>query len=230
MGRKIKRYERDAKILTEEPQGVIMVAGTNLYLDESEVLYEKSEFTQKDFDEAFDTESGRWYVEDGWVVGKHHDLTSGMIITKKDYFGDVLLEIRAKMVAPSTHDINVTINGEWDHQKGVRGVGYVTGLEAFYHGFVGFEKSPEYKLVIATGLLEFDPQKEYVLQFGNANGVLFTLVDGKLALMVQDPDPIDTSKYGKIGFEAYASWWKFKDMKIKKLKYERVRENYNPEF
>ena len=144
MGRKIKRYERDAKILTEEPQGVIMVAGTNLYLDESEVLYEKSEFTQKDFDEAFDTESGRWYVEDGWVVGKHHDLTSGMIITKKDYFGDVLLEIRAKMVAPSTHDINVTINGEWDHQKGVRGVGYVTGLEAFYHGFVGFEKSPEY--------------------------------------------------------------------------------------
>ena len=68
------------------------------------------------------------------------------------------------------------------------------------------------------------------MQFGNANGVLFTLVDGKLALMVQDPDPIDTSKYGKIGFEAYASWWKFKDMKIKKLKYERVRESYNPEF
>ena len=34
----------------------------------------------------------------------------------------------------------------------------------------------------------------------------------------------------KIGFEAFASWWKFKDVKVKKLKYERIRENYNPEF
>ena len=48
--------------------------------------------------------------------------------------------------------------------------------------------------------------------------------------MVFDPDPIDTSKYGKIGFEAFSSWWKFKDVKVKKLKYEKIRENYNPEF
>ena len=79
-------------------------------------------------------------------------------------------------------------------------------------------------------MLDFNPQEEYLLQFGNANGVLFTLVNGRLGLLVFDPDPIDTSKYGKIGFEAFSSWWKFKDVKVKKLKYEKIRENYNPEF
>lgn len=227
MARKIKRYERDGKILTEEPKGVVMLAGTNLYLDESEVLYEKSEFTEADLHEAFDIKSGEWYVEDGWVVGKNPQMNPGMIVSKDDYFGDVLLELKAKMVAPSTHDINVMINGEFTDK---RGMAYVTGLEAFWHGCIGFEKSPEYKLVVGTGMLDFDPNEEYLLQFGNAGGVLFTLVNGRLGLMVQDPDPIDTSKYGKIGFEAFSSWWKFKDVKVKKLKYERLRENYNPEF
>ena len=230
MTRKIKRYERDAKILTEEPKGVIMIAGKNLLLDESEVLYEQSEYTMEKLLEAFDIKSGEWYVEDGWVVGKNPQMNPGMIVSKKDYYGDVLLELRAKMVAPSTHDINVMINGEWNLEKDKRGVAYVTGLEAFWHGCIGFEKSPEYKLVVATGMLEFDPEKEYVLQFGNANGTLFTVVDGKLGLMIQDPDPIDSSKYGKIGFEAFSSWWKFKDVKVKKLKYESPGEKYNPEF
>lgn len=227
MARKIKRYERDGKILTEEPKGVVILTGTNIYLDESEVLYEKSEFTQEDLHEAFDIKSGEWYVEDGWVVGKNPEMNPGMIVSRDDYFGNVLLELKAKMVAPSTHDINVMINGEFNEK---RGMAYVTGLEAFWHGCIGFEKSPEYKLVVGTGMLDFDPEEEYLLQFGNAGGVLFTLVNGRLGLMVQDPDPIDTSKYGKIGFEAFSSWWKFKDVKVKKLKYERVRENYNPEF
>ena len=61
-------------------------------------------------------------------------------------------------------------------------------------------------------------------------GILVTIVDGRVGLMIQDPDPIDTSKYGKIGFEAFSSWWKFKDVKVKKLKFERLGENYNPEF
>ena len=230
MARKIKRYERDAKVLKEEPAGVIMLAGTNLFLDESEILYEQSDFTKEKFEADFDIKSGEWYVEDGWVVGKNPNCNPGMIVSKANYCCDVLLELKAKMVAPSTHDINVMINGEWNLEKNARGLAYVTGLEAFWHGCIGFEKSPEYKLVAATAMLDFNPEEEYLLQFGNANGVLFTLVNGRLGLLVFDPDPIDTSKYGKIGFEAFSSWWKFKDVKVKKLKYEKIRENYNPEF
>lgn len=230
MGRMIKKYERDAGVLKEVPEGMLMLAGTNIYLEESEVLYEQKEFTQEILERDFDIKSGEWYVEDGWVVGKNPLSWPGMIVSKADYFGNVMLEARVTMVEPSTHDINVMINGEWVLESNERGVAYVTGLEAFWHGNIGFEKSPEYKLVVATGLLDFDPSKEYLLQFGNANGVLFTLVDGKLGLMVRDPNPIDTSKYGKVGFEAFASWWKFKDVKIKKLKFDRLGEKYTPEF
>lgn len=230
MNRPIKRYERDSMLLKEEPDGIIMVAGTNLYLDESEILYEQKEFTQEILERDFNIATGEWYTEDGWVVGKNPECNPGMIISKADYFGNVVLDFRAKMVAPSTHDINVMINGEWDFTTNKRGNAYVTGLEAFWHGQIGFEKSPEYKLVVGTSMLDFDPEKEYHIQFCNAGGILITIVDGRVGLMIQDPDPIDTSKYGKIGFEAFSSWWKFKDVKVKKLKFERLGENYNPEF
>ncbi len=230
MGRIIKRYERDAKILKEEPDGVIMLCGTNVHLNESKVLYAQDDFDYEILKRDFEFKSGEWYVEDGWVVGKNSLSWPGMIISKENYYGDIMLDVTAKMVEPSTHDINVMIHGDWNLEKDERGVGYVTGLEAFWHGNIGFEKSPEYKLVVATGMLDFDPTKEYHLQFGNVGGILFTLVNGRLGLMVSDPDPIDIHKHGKIGFEAFASWWKFKSLKVLELKSEYVGEKYNQEF
>ena len=152
-----------------------------------------------------------------------------MIVSKDDFFGAVMLEITAKMVAPSTHDVNIMINGEWDDEKG-RGNAYVAGMEAFWHGNIGFEKSPEYKLTAATNLFDFDPEKEHLFQLGNANGKLFVRVDGKNCLEITDPDPLDAEKYGKIGVEAFASWFKFKNLKVYKLNCERVKEYYCPEF
>ena len=68
------------------------------------------------------------------------------------------------------------------------------------------------------------------MQFGNIDGKIFVLVDGRLCLEITDPDPIDVTKYGKIGFEAYSSWWKLKNVKVYKLKYEKITEHYTPEF
>ena len=169
-------------------------------------------------------------TEDGWAVGKNPNMCPGMIISKKDFFGNVMVEITAKMVAPSTHDINVMINGEWDEEKDIRGNAYVAGVEAFWHGNVGFEKSPEYKLTAATPLFAFDPEKEHNFKMGNIDGKVFVLVDDELCLEITDPDPLDAEKYGKIGFEAYSSWWKFTGLKVYKLKYEKIEEYYNQEF
>ena len=55
-------------------------------------------------------------------------------------------------------------------------------------------------------------------------------MDDKLCLEITDPDPLDSDKYGKIGFEAYSSWWRFKNLKVYKLRYEKIEEYYNPEF
>lgn len=228
MRAQLKRYEAGAEKERKIRDGVVKLVGHDVDIKASEVLLSIDDFQEKDLDELFDVKSGEWSVEDGWIVGKNHKMNPGMIVSKADYFGDVLLEITAQMMAPSTHDINMMIHGEWT-EKG-RGYAYVSGLEAFWHGNIGFEKSPDYKLTVATQLMDFDPEKEYNFQLGNVGNKLFVLVNDKLSLEITDPDPIDTNAYGKIGFEAFSSWWRFKNLRVYKLKDEKVKEYYNPEF
>lgn len=230
MRKQLKKFERGADKSSEIPNGTLHLAGIDVFLNDLEVLYEQKDFTQAILDRDFEVKSGHWYAEDGWAVGKNPECCPGMLVSKRDFFGNNLLEITCKMVSPSTHDINVMINGSWDEEKDRRGLAYVTGIEAFWHGNIGFEKSPEYLLTAATSLWDFAPEKEYDLKFGNVDGKIFVLVDDELALEITDPDPIDVEKYGRIGFEAYSSWWKFKDIKVKKLKYEKLQEQYIKEF
>ncbi len=210
--------------------GLVKLAFYDVDIKNSEILFEREDFSQKDFEDIFVVKSGDWKAEDGWVVGKNPDMCPGMIVSKNDYFGNVMVGITAKMVLPSTHDINVMINGEWDEEKDERGNAYVAGLEAFWHGQVGFEKSPEYKLTAATPLYKFNPEIEHNFKMGNVDGKIFVIVDNELCLEVSDPDPLDTEKYGRIGFEAYSSWWKFKNLKVYQLKFEKIKEYYNKEF
>ncbi len=230
MKKALKRFERGAEFSNVIEDGKLCLVGYNVDFNKSEILLDIPEFTEELFDKNFEVKTGEWYVEEGWAVGKNPKMCPGMIVSKNDYFGNVMVEITAKMVAPATHDINVMVNGEWDLEKDIRGNAYVAGVEAFWHGNVGFEKSPEYKLTAATQLFEFDPEKEYNFRLGNIDGKIFVLIDGKLCLEITDPDPLDNLKYGKIGFEAYSSWWKFKELKVHKLSYEEVKEYYNPEF
>ncbi len=81
-----------------------------------------------------------------------------MVISRKDFYGNVLLEFTANTVLPSTHDINAMWNGSWNEQTNTRDVAYVGGLEGWWHGKVGFEKSPDYKLNAANPSLIFTPE------------------------------------------------------------------------
>ncbi len=225
-----KKFEFRADRCRKIEDGQLLLAGIDVFLNESELVYEQNEFTDEQFKKDFEIKCGEWYTENGWIVGKNPDCCPGMIVSKADFFGNIMLEVTAKMIAPSTHDINIMINGSWNESKDIRDIAYVAGIEAFWHGNVGFEKSPEYKLTAATQLFEFDPEKEYKMQLGNIDGKIFVLVDGKLCLEITDPEPIDVTKYGKIGFEAFSSWWKLKDIKVKKLKYTKIAEKYTPEF
>ena len=177
MRRELKRFERGAEISRKIADGTVKLAFFDVYLKESELLHKVDEFDEKAFNENFVIKSGEWYVEDGWVVGKNPEMCPGMIVSEKDFFGHVMVEITAKTVSPATHDINVMINGEWDEEKNERGMAYVAGLEAFWHGNVGFEKSPEYKLTAATPLFNFNPEIEHNFKMGNVEGKVFVIVD-----------------------------------------------------
>ena len=223
-------FERGAEKCPNIPEGTVKLAFYDVDLKNSRLLFRVDDFDDEALHTHFQVKSGQWYTENGWVVGRNPQMCPGMIVSREDFFGNVMVQITAIMVGPATHDINVMINGRWDEEIDRRAEAYVAGVEAFWHGNVGFEKSPEYKLTAATPLFDFHPEKEYDFKMGSVDGKIFVMVDDQLCLEVSDPDPLDVTKFGKIGFEAYSSWWKFKNLKVYQLSYQKVNEYYNAEF
>jgi hypothetical protein len=200
-----------------------------VHIDKSEVLYRKDVFREADLAE-FTFHHSDWWVEDGWLTGKNPGNHPGMAILKMDFPGNVLIEFEAKTVLPSTHDINVMWNGEWIDSLDQRGVAYVAGLEGWWRGKVGMEKSPEYKFMLGTPLFDFQPGKTYKIQAGSIEGHCFILADNELLLEGMDPNPIDHQRYTRVGFEAYSSHIQLKNVIIRQIYWEPVDMSYDPEF
>ena len=200
-----------------------------LDVDSCPVLYE-TEFTKESFERDFEIKGGEWKVENGVLYGSNRGNFPGMAVSKASYCDNVILDFYAKTVLPCTHDINVMWNGSWNEETNTRHVAYVAGLEGWWHGKVGFEKSPEYKLNASTSLLDFTPGFEYHIQCGSINGHVFVIVNGKLCLEVTDVDPIDFTKYGKVGFEAYCARIAVRSFKVRKAVWKDAEDAYVPEF
>ena len=200
-----------------------------IHLDRSELLCSAT-ITPDSLRTDWRIYGGAWNVEDGWLTGKNPDNCPGMIIHRDDFPGNVMVDFEARTVLPCTHDIDFMWNGSWDEATDQRGLAYVGGLEGWWGGKVGIEKSPEYKLNALTPLFSFEPGRSYHIQGGSIDGHCFVFVDGRLALELTDPDPIDSARYAKIGFEAYCSHIQIRNIKIWRLAWEPVDASYIPEF
>ncbi|MBR9997884.1 MAG: hypothetical protein KFF73_02885 [Cyclobacteriaceae bacterium] len=207
----------------------ILLMKKKIDLEQSDVLFRKETFNPQDLS-LFTFHHSEWTVEDGWLVGKNPGNHPGMAILKQDFSGNVLVEFLAQTISPSTHDINVMWNGEWIDSIDQRGTAYVAGLEGWWTGKVGIEKSPDYNLMLGTPLFDFQPGKIYKIQAGSIEGHCFILADGKLLLEGMDPDPIDHQRYTRIGFEAYSSHIRLKNVVIRRLNWKHVDMHYDPEF
>lgn len=95
---------------------------------------------------------------------------------------------------------------------------------------MGIEKSNDYRFMVGTPLFDFKPGKTYRIQAGSIDGHCFILADGKLLLEAMDPDPIDNQKYTKVGFEAYCSKIRIRDIRIRQIYWELVEMKYEVEF
>ena len=84
--------------------------------------------------------------------------------------------------------------------------------------------------LVQTKLFPFEPGRVYHMTVGNIGNDLFIAIDGVLALEIHDPDPIDIMKYGRIGFEAYCTKVKYRDVKVRRVTYMDVAKPYDPEF
>lgn len=198
-------------------------------LENSPILYDKP-FTKETLEEDWKIYSGEWWMDGEWLTGKNPGNFPGMVVSKANFHGNVLVEFEAKTVLPCTHDINFMWNGSWDEEKNVRDVAYVAGLQGWWEGKVGIEKSPEYKLNVGTPLLNFEPGKIYRIQGGSIDGHCFIFADGKLLLEVTDPEPIDSQKHARVGFEAYCSMIQVRNVKIRQIKWQPLNITYTPEF
>lgn len=200
-----------------------------ILLDSSKVLFDKP-LTQEDFLQEWTIHHSSWAVKDGWLEGENPGNWPGMAILKQDFPGNVLVEFEAQTILPSSHDINVMWNGEWLLQTDQRGIAYVAGLQGWWTGKVGIEKSNDYKFMVGTPLFDFEPGKLYKIQAGSIDGQCFILADGKLLLEAMDPNPIDNQKYNKIGFEAYCSKIRIRNIKIRQICWEAVEMKYEVNF
>lgn len=209
---------------------MIQLIRSRLYPEEMEVLYHKA-FTPAVLAEDFEVKGGKWHVdEDGWLIGENRENSAAMVMSKGEYFGDVLVEFDAATVLPATRDINVTWHGEWDEEKNARGVAYVAGIEGWWQGMVGFEKSPVSDYFINTKLFNFEPGKVYHMTVGNIGSDIFVAIDDVLALEIRDPQPIDYEKFGRIGFEAYCTKVKYSNLTVRRAVAVDCYQPYEPEF
>jgi hypothetical protein len=168
--------------------------------------------------------------DEGWLCGRNPENAPGMAICRREFPGNVMVEFSARTVLPSTHDIDVMWNGEWSEEKNQRGTAYVAGIEGWWTGKVGLERSPTYALTATTPLFDFEPGRVYRVLAGSVDGHLFVCVDGRLLLELTDPDPIDHRRFTKIGFEAYASHVQVRDVIVRQVSWRPVPMSYPRQF
>ena len=219
---------RESK-LKPDKMNTIELMKKRILLDSSKVLYEKP-VTSEDLMESWTTHHSTWKVKDGWLEGENTGNWPGMAILKQDFPGNVMIEFEAQTILPSSHDINVMWNGEWLTETDQRGIAYVAGLQGWWTGKVGIEKSNDYKFMVGTPLFNFEPGKIYRIQAGSIDGQCFILADGVLLLEAMDPNPIDNQKYTKVGFEAYCSKIRIRHIQISQIYWEPVDMKYKVDF
>ena len=197
--------------------------------DKSRILFNTT-ITPDNFPDHFITHNSKWSVEEGWITGSNPDETAGMAILKHDFPGNILLDFEASSILPSTHDINFMWNGEWSESINSCGNAYVGSICGWYGRRVGIERSPGYKLIATAPNHGFEPGRVYRVQAGSIDGNCFIFIDGKLAIELNDPDPLDTGMYTKVAFTAWSSRIRIRNIVIRQIEWRQLISNYAPEF
>jgi hypothetical protein len=207
---------------------MLNIMGKCIDIEKSDVLYNEP-ISPESFSVNWTVHGGEWAVQGEWLTGKNPANCPGMVFLKGEYPGNVLVDFEARTVLPCTHDIDFMWNGSWDNRTNQRGTAYVGGVEGWWGGKVGIEKSPDYKLAATTPLFDFEPGRTYRIQGGSIDGHCFVFIDGQLAIEVTDPTPIDSWKFTKVGFEAFCSHIQIRRLKIMRIAWQPVRLKYMPE-
>ena len=209
---------------------MLNIIGKKILLNKSEVLFDKP-FSMQSLKEDWDIASGEWWIDNGWLNGRIRENKGGMIYSRNNYTGDIMLDFYGRIMPPCTNDLNVTWHAQgWDFKNDDAGIGYITGIMGWWSGKTGIEKYPSCNIQAATSLLNFKSGRIYHIQAGIIQGQSFLFVNNKLIIELKDPNPINSEFYGKVGFGTFCSFIQIRDFKLYCPTAEDVYLQYVPQF
>lgn len=203
----------------------IHLAGKKIIIDKSPVLlsYKPSD----DWEKFWSPMAGKWYVDNGYLIGEETGNKGGILFSKESYDKDVMLSFTVATVLPATRDLNAVWCAHWEKETDYLGESYVCGLNGWWENKAGIERNKYSNLYSTTSLFKYVPGTEVRMTCGSINGHCFMVVDDKLVTELVDPNPI---RGGHVGFSPYCTKLKIKDIEIREIYWEQFLQEYDPEF
>ncbi len=205
-------------------QKEILLLGKKIIVDNCEVVFEYR--GEQNWQDYFDVKSGNWRYEDGALIGKELENKGGILYTKKEFPYDIMMTFKVSTVLPATRDLNAVWCSHWDNNTDYLGNSYVCGLNGWYDGLSGIERSGEYGFYTSTSLYRYIPGTTVEMTCGSINGHCFMLVNDELITELFDNHPLVG---GYAGFSPYCTELKIKDVVIRKINYLSRHQIYEPE-
>ena len=203
-----------------------------LHLLGKRVIFDKSPVLMQykpgaDWKEHWEPKSGTWECDGEWLIGYERKSWYAMLFSKQRFEEDVMFSFTIMADPPATRDLNAVLCANWDEEKDELGESYVCGLNGWYEHKSGIERNGSSNLYSTTSLYKYTPGTEVRMTFGCINGQSFMIADGELVTELVDPAPI---RGGHIGFSAYCTRLKIKDIEVRKIYWEELTQSYDPEF
>ena len=211
----------------------ILLLGKKIISDKSEILFKYS--PDENWEQYWDVMTGKWYYNDGYLIGEEPGNFGGILMSKKWYDEDVMFSFTIGTVLPATRDVNAVFCASWNETRDYLGESYVCGLNGWYEDKSGIEKilktskdgGDQRGVYSTTAAYHYEPGTEVRMTAGSISGHTFMVVDDVLVTELIDPTPI---KGGHVGFSAYCTKLKIKDIEVRKIYWEDFIQKYKPEF
>lgn len=211
----------------------ILLLGKKIIIDKSPVIFTYN--PGDDWEQYWDVMTGKWKVENGYLIGEEPGNFGGILMSKEYYEDDVMFTFTIGTVLPATRDVNAVFCANWNEKRDYIGESYVCGLNGWYEDKAGIERILESSkeggdqrgAYSTTAAYRYQPGTEVRMTAGSINGHTFMVVDDVLITELIDPMPI---RGGHVGFSAYCTKLKIKDIKVQKIYWEEFIQLYKPEF
>ncbi len=206
----------------------------NIHLLGKKIIWDKSEILldykpEPSFLDLWMPKTGTWEYENGALIGTETGNFGGILLSKEYYTDNVMLSFSVSTVLPATRDLNAVFCANWDEKTDYLGDSYVCGVNGWYENKSGLERNIGYgsNLYSTTSSYKYVPGTELRMTCGAIDGHSFMVVDGELVSEMIDPQPI---KGGHVGFSAYCTKLRIRDIEIRKIYWEEFIQKYDPEF